>query len=144
MFLDVMRRLADCNLRDDDVRWLQQRNRSVLQSTLEGRLELERFRDAPLLMDGRKDSDVAGALGANTLNKRMLEQLSRRNSVPIAPLFARHGKSDTEDGRKMTEGDLQEMDSAEFRSMENVLYVCVGPRVLLTQKCGQRVAGRTL
>ena len=53
-FLDVTRGMADCKWTREDHAWLSRRNRSILQQTEEGREELRKFKNAPLLMDGRK------------------------------------------------------------------------------------------
>ena len=63
-FLDVTRGMADCKWTREDHAWLSRRNRSILQQTEEGREELRKFKNAPLLMDGRK-TRVTGEVGAN-------------------------------------------------------------------------------
>ena len=66
-FPKVTRGMADCTWTQRQHRWLSRRNRSVVQQTPEGREELRRFDDAPLLMDGRKDT-LSGKHGANRMN----------------------------------------------------------------------------
>ena len=134
-FLEVCLRMADCELTEADYAWLVRRNRSVLEQTEEGRVELESFKEAPLLMDGRKDR-VTGEeplVGAMTVNKRMLWDLAQRTSVPIVGVRARHGRPDTAVGKKMMEEDLEAMDAYDFRGLDNVVYLAEGARVLLMQ-----------
>ena len=134
MWLKVTRGLADCTWKEADHRWLSQRNRSVLQQTEAGRAELRRFdgdvkRQAPLLMDGRKDR-LTGEVGAIRVNNMKLEEVSAKTGRPIARICAFHNVPDTAEGTKMAP---EKMDSEDFRGMENELLVCEGARVLLTQ-----------
>ena len=76
-FLDVTRGMAECTWKPEDHRWLSRRNKTLLQQTAKGRKQLERFRDAPLLMDGRVDK-VTGEVGANRMNQMELEKLSAK------------------------------------------------------------------
>ena len=128
-FPKVTRGMADCTWTSAQHAWLERRNRSLLEQTAEGRKELEKFNDAPLLMDGRQDR-VSGEKGAIRVNNYLLEQLSSRTGKPIAVLHARHGTPKTEKGEKM---DPKKMDADDFRGMESELYMCEGARVLLTQ-----------
>eukprot|EP00959_Pyramimonas_sp_CCMP1952_P108213 2262552-Pyramimonas_sp.AAC.1 len=59
--------MAECTWTAADHAWLAQRNRSRLQQTAQGRAELARFEDAPILMDGRVDR-ATGEVGANKIN----------------------------------------------------------------------------
>ena len=128
-FLDVTRGMADCTWTQADHAWLSRRNRSALQQTREGRDDLREFDAAPLLMDGRKDQ-VTGAVGAIKVNQLRLEQLSAETGKPIVPMRAYHDKPKTAEGQKMKP---QEMDSDDFRGIENELLLCEAARVLLTQ-----------
>ena len=121
-FLEVTRGMADCTWEERDHAWLSARNRSVLQQTEEGRRELEKFKDAPLLMDGRKDSAVTAARGAIAVNLRKLQELAVRTGKPIAGLCAFHDKpEDFENPDKVS--------SDEFRGMEAEFLVCEGAGV---------------
>ena len=140
-FLEVTRGMADCAWTKQDHAWLERRNRSLLQQTPEGRAELRRFDDAPLLMDGRKDR-VTGEVGANTINRLKLEKLSADTQKPIAVLPAFHDKGEEEapPSRKKPRVAVQHQDvqpelmaSEDFRGIENEVCVCEGARVLLTQ-----------
>ena len=93
-FPKVTRGMADCTWTESQHAWLARRNRSRLEQTAEGRKELEKFEQAPLLMDGRQDR-VSGEKGAIRVNNLLLEQLSSRTGKPIAVLHARHGKPGT-------------------------------------------------
>ncbi len=128
-FLRATRGMADCTWTREQHAWLSRRNRSVLQQTEEGRAQLRRFEDAPLLMDGRVDR-VTGETGAIKVNERKLEELSARTGKPIVPLTAYHDRPNTVSGRKMRP---EEMDADDFRGMEARLHMCEGARVLLTQ-----------
>jgi len=123
-FPKVTRGMADCTWTQRQHRWLSRRNRSVVQQTPEGREELRRFDDAPLLMDGRKDT-LSGKHGANKMNLLKLEKLSAESQKAIAVLSAYH---DRPEGVK-----AEEMDADDFRGVENEVLVCEGARVLLTQ-----------
>ena len=123
-FPKVTRGMADCTWTQRQHRWLSRRNRSVVQQTPEGREELRRLDDAPLLMDGRKDT-LSGKHGANRMNLLKLEKLSAEAQKPIAVLSAYH---DRPEGVK-----AEEMDADDFRGVENEVLVCEGARVLLTQ-----------
>ena len=75
-FLAVARRMADLEWTREDWRWLSTRNARSLLTTEERRAVYEReFRDAPLLMDGKK-TNMRGEDGADRNNKDRLEQLS--------------------------------------------------------------------
>ena len=64
-FLEVTRGMAECTWTRNDHAWLSRRNRSILGQTKEGQRELQRFDDAPLLMDGEIDVvNVASGGGA--------------------------------------------------------------------------------
>jgi hypothetical protein len=77
-FLKVTRGMADCTWTRQQHTWLSRRNPRVLQQTADGRHELEKFADAPVLMDGRKDR-VTKEVGANRVNLMRLEELSVRS-----------------------------------------------------------------
>ena len=90
-FLDVTRGMADCTWKPEDHQWLSRRNKTRLAQTVKGREQLKRFRDAPLLMDGRVDK-VTGEVGANKMNQMELERLSARTQKPIVVLSAFYDK----------------------------------------------------
>ena len=73
-----------------DHAWLSACNRSVRQQTPEGREELRKFDEAPLLMDGREDR-VTGEVGAKRVNNLRLERLAAETGKPILSLRAAHG-----------------------------------------------------
>ena len=127
--LDVTRGMADCKWTREDHAWLSRRNRSILRQTEEGREELRKFKNAPLLMDGRK-TRVTGEVGANKMNQLKLESLSAETQRPILVLRAYHDKPRTPEGQRMKPDEL---DADDFRGVENELCFCVGARVLLTQ-----------
>ena len=140
-FQKVTRGMAECTWSMDDHAWLSRRNRSIVQRTPEGRAELARFEDAPLLMDGRVDR-ITGEVGANTVNRLKLNQCSAASQKPIAVLSAFHDKKSpvtgADDGRpkKMSENErmaVERMSAEDFRGVENEVCVCEGARVLLTQ-----------
>ena len=124
-FLKVTRGMAECTWSAMDHAWLARRNRSALQQTQEGRAELKRFEDAPILMDGRRDR-VTGEVGANKINQLKLEKVSASTGRPVARLHAFHDKPE---GMEHPDG----VDAEDFRGMENEIFVCEGARVLLTQ-----------
>ena len=124
-----MRGLVDCTWTPQQHLWLARRNRTALQQTLEGREQLQRFVDAPLLMDGRVDR-ITGEVGANRINRAQLEKLSLQTKKPILSIKAYHGVPDSPEGAKMKP---EEMDDDDFRGIQKELLLCVGARVLLTQ-----------
>ena len=73
---------------------------------------------------------MTGEVGANTVNKMRLERLSAETQKPILVVRAYHDKPNTREGGKMKP---QDMDSEDFRGMENELFLCEGARILLTQ-----------
>ncbi len=95
--------------------------------TEEGRRELQRFEDAPILMDG-KIKRSSGEDGADQVNLQELHRVSQRTGAPIARLRALHGYVGQE-------GDMkpEELDAADFRGLSSEFACCVGARVLLTQ-----------
>ena len=102
-FLHVTKAMADCTWTPEERAWLARRNRSVLQMTPEGRLELQKFESAPLLMDGRK-TRITGGTVADHMNLLKLKQLAARTRVPIYTLCARHGVPKDTLGCKKDEG----------------------------------------
>jgi len=82
-FPKVTRGLADCTWTFEQWAWLSRRNRSVLEQTEEGRKEVRKFDDAPLLMDGRQDR-VSGEEGCDSG-----EQLF------VGAAFQSHGEADS-------------------------------------------------
>ena len=114
-FLEVMRGMADLTWTREEHRWLSKRNRTTLQQTAAGREELEKFKSAPLLMDGRKDR-VTGEVGAIRINALKLEQLSADTQKPIAILRAYHDEPDTKECKDMRPA---QMDADDFRGMQN-------------------------
>ena len=66
-FLRVTQAMADCAWTPEQRAWLARRNRSVLQMNPEGRAALQKFENAPLLMDGRK-TRIIGETGADHMN----------------------------------------------------------------------------
>jgi PIF1 helicase. len=131
-FLEVTRGMADCTWEQQEHAWLSRRNRSVLQQTQEGRQELRKFDNAPLLMDGRQDR-VTGEVGANRINQLRLERLSAESQKPIAVMRAYYDRPDTEEGKRI---NPEKMDADDFRGMEHELLLCEGARILLTQNLG--------
>ena len=128
-FLQVMKGMAELTWSREDHSWLAKRNRRILQQTQEGRAELRSFDDAPLLMDGRVDT-VSGAVGANRINRLKLEQVSADTKKPILSMGAYYTTPKTEKGQKM-EPSL--IGAEDFRGMEDMVLLCEGARVLLTQ-----------
>ena len=122
-FLAVTRRMADLEWTREDWRWLSTRNARSLLTTEEGRAVYEReFRDAPLLMDGKK-TNMRGEDGADRNNKDRLEQLSRESRRPILAIKALHQRPK---GTKP-----ERMDDEQFRGLQAELWLCVLARVLL-------------
>ena len=80
-FLRVTNRLGDLTWTRDDHAWLARRNRENLSEE-----ERKEFDEAPLLMDTRKPKrggdGGADADGADLMNARELEYLSRRTGSP--------------------------------------------------------------
>ena len=124
-----MKGMAELTWSREDHSWLAKRNRRILQQTQEGRAELRNFDDAPLLMDGRVDT-VSGAVGANRINRLKLEQVSADTKKPILSMGAYYTTPKTEKGQKM-EPSL--IGAEDFRGMEDMVLLCEGARVLLTQ-----------
>ena len=126
-FLRVQQAMSECTWTHEDRAWLARRNRTALQMTPEGRVELQKFETAPLLMDGRK-TRITGETGADHMNLEKLKQLADRTRVPIYTLCARHGVPKEKDCL-----DVKKMKADDFRGMEAELLMCTGARVLLTQ-----------
>jgi len=124
-----MKGMAELTWSREDHSWLAKRNRSTLQQTQEGREELRSFDDAPLLMDGRVDT-VSGAIGANRINRLKLEQVSADTKKPILSMGAYYTTPKTEKGQKM---EPSQIGAEDFRGMEDMVLLCEGARVLLTQ-----------
>ena len=123
-FVRVCRRLADCEMTREDHAWMSRRNRSVLMSTEAGRREYASFRDAILLMDGRK-RNVEGKDGADQVNAVELRRLARDKKRPIAAWGALHG--DYEEGT-----DPTLLGAEEFSGLAARMELCELARVLLT------------
>jgi len=123
-FVRVCRRLADCEMTRADHAWLSRRNRSVLLSTEEGRREYAKFKDAIMLMDGRK-RNAEGKDGADQVNASELRRIARERQVPIASFGALH--YDYEEG-----SDPNVVGADDFSGLASHMELCVGARVLLT------------
>ena len=119
-FLRCTRAMADCTLTLAQWDWLARRNRSVLQSTAEGRAQLERLDKAPLLVDGLQ-------AGADRVNELRLQELSARTDKPVVALVAYHA-------RIANHPDLNPsmLEAINFRGMPVSLLMCEGARVMLT------------
>ncbi len=107
-----------------DHAWLSRRNHNVLMSTEEGRREYDKFKDAILLMDGRKRS-AEGKDGADHVNAIEMRRLARDRKMPIAAWGALH--YDYEEG-----SDPSVIGAEEFSGLAAHMELCVGARVLLT------------
>ena len=123
-FVRVCRRMADCEWTRPEHAWLSQRNRSVLIRTEEGRKEYASFRDAILLMDGRK-RNAEGKDGAEQLNAVELRRLAQQRKVPIACWRALHtGYEKDSDPCIIADED--------FQGLQSRVEMCEGARILLT------------
>jgi len=123
-FLEVTTGMANCTWTPQDHAWFATRNRSALSKTPEGRLELEAFEEAPLLMDGKKPNRQ-GEDGSTQVNKEHLFRLAAREGKPVLSIEALHGGYE--------EGSRPElMFDEDFKGLESHLLLCVGARVLLT------------
>ena len=125
-FLRVTNRLGDLTWTRDDHAWLARRNRENLSEE-----ERKEFDEAPLLMDTRKPKrgadGGADADGADLMNARELEYLSRRTGEPILAIGGYHDKPEKD---KDLRAEL--LDGDDFRRLEGTLRLCKGARVLLT------------
>ena len=129
-FLKVAKGMADLNWSKEDRDWLNARSLEQLGRTKEGLQELENenyYRDAPLLMDVRQSRRV-GQDAADLRNRKQLEELSLATGNPIAAVRAKHDRIGA--ACKLR---VRELDSEEFKGLENVLELCVGARMLLTK-----------
>ena len=128
-FLAVTRRMADLEWTREDWRWLSTRNARSLLTTEEGRAVYERdFRDAPLLMDGKK-TNMRGEDGADRNNKDRLEQLSRESRRPNLTIKALHQRPK---GTKP-----ERMDDEQFRGLQAELWLCVRARAAEHERVGR-------
>jgi len=123
-FVRVCRRMADCDWTRPEHAWLSRRNRSVLMGTEAGRREYASFRDAILMMDGRK-RNAEGKDGAEQMNAVELRRVARERRVPILSLGAKHDNYEKgAEPKKISEED--------FSGLVGQLELCEGARVLLT------------
>ena len=124
-FLTVTAGMSECTWIPGDRDWLARRERGQLERTPEGQQALKLFKNAPVLMDGRKVSgtqdDVADVRNAEELTRLCVEQ-----GTPILRCRAFH-KDFAEDMKP------ELMDSDNFQGLKSNLDLCEGARVLLTQ-----------
>ena len=124
---DVTARMADLEWTPEDRDWLAQRNVSALRATAAGREELERFRDATVLMDGRvrrgEKEDVA-----DVWNARELRSHAARMKLPVLRMGAHHSKPKDAIGLEPAA-----LDDEEFRGLVSSLELCEEALVLLTK-----------
>ena len=106
-FKDVLSRMADLEWTREDRDWLAQRDLGSLLSTPEGRDTYERgFKNAPILMDGRK-TNRHGDDGADQHNEERLREVAAEQGVPILAIPALHNHPRGVDARNMDDADFQ-------------------------------------
>ena len=100
----------------------------------DGRAQLERFKDAPLWMDGiRKTKE--GEARCDSMNQKELYNLATPEN-PVLQMHAFHRKPQVD-----SEMNADDVDPAQFRGLQAVLELCVGARVLLTHNKWTAIIG---
>ena len=125
-FLDVTGRMGNLTWTQEDHAWLSRRNRSALSEA-----ERKEFEEAPMLMDTRKRRSGGGeggeeVDGADLLNARELQALSRRTGEPILAIGGYHDKPEMDRDLR-----AELLDDGAFMRLEGTLRLCKDARVLL-------------
>jgi len=131
-FLEIVERMSNLAWTEEDHRWLSQFNRRTRAATEKGKKELEKFDNAPRLVDTRKmtasgGEDLGNPDGADVLNFKQLQRVAKQLGVPIARIGGYHDlkKSDPDLKAELLSEDA-------FRGLVDMLHLCIGARVLLT------------
>ena len=130
-FLEVTDSMADLTWTPEQHAWLSRFNRSARSATREGREELKKFEDAPILMDTRKmtasGEEIDDPDGADAANLKRLHEVAKKQNRAILKIGGYHDKP-TDNPDVKTEF-LPEDD---FRRLADTLHLCEDARVLLT------------
>lgn len=117
--LRTLHRLRDVNWTIEDYLWICKRKKSKLSLS-----EKMQFRDAPRIMDFRKESDANPEQNCEYYNKCQLRAHARERDVPVLRFPSLHEGISQEDGLKL--------DDVKFNDLPSYLEIAEDAKILLT------------
>ena len=97
-FVQVLRRLRDCDWTCEDYYWLCRRKRSQLSYA-----ERARFADAPVIMDFRRTTEENPEENCDAYNKAHLRAMAHKEHLPVIRIDAQHTGIPQDEGMKLGE-----------------------------------------
>ena len=116
--MEVLHRLRDLKWTLEDYYWLCRRKRSMLSLP-----ERQKFHDAPVIMDFRRETMRNPENNATYYNRMKLRRHALKNDIPVARFEAQHQGAEQDVAMKV--------DDADFVNLASVLELAVEAPVIV-------------